>query len=106
MLILTSTFFIVKLHNFDYHLPDNLIARYPTLLREGSRLLVIHRDKGKYEDRIFPDILEYLLPGDALILNETRVIPARLSGRHDAQPQRFRRNDVRRRHQTDRRRPL
>ena len=70
----------MKLSDFDYALPDELIARYPPAHREDSRLLVLHCESGKYEDKKFPDILEYLNPGDALVLNETRVIPARLSG--------------------------
>ncbi len=70
----------MKLSDFDYTLPDELIARYPPAHREDSRLLVLHRDSGRYEDKKFLNILEHLKPGDALILNETRVIPARLSG--------------------------
>ncbi len=70
----------MTLSDFDYALPDKLIARYPPAHREDSRLLVLRRDSGKYEDKNFTDILEYLNPGDAFILNETRVIPARLSG--------------------------
>jgi S-adenosylmethionine:tRNA ribosyltransferase-isomerase len=70
----------MRLSDFDYELPDELIARYPTEKREGSRLLVVHRNSTTFEDRIFSDILEYLLEGDCLVLNDTKVIPARLNG--------------------------
>lgn len=70
----------MRLSDFDYALPDELIARYPPAHREDSRLLVLHTDSGRYEDKKFPEIVGYLNRGDALILNETRVLPARLSG--------------------------
>jgi S-adenosylmethionine:tRNA ribosyltransferase-isomerase len=74
----------MKLSDFDYALPDELIARYPPAHREDSRLLVLDRNSGNYEDKIFSKIIDYLNPGDALILNETRVIPARLVGIREA----------------------
>jgi S-adenosylmethionine:tRNA ribosyltransferase-isomerase len=64
----------------DYQLPDELIARYPPAHRDDSRLLVLHRDSGKNEDKKFPEVPGYLGPGDILVINETRVIPARLLG--------------------------
>ncbi len=70
----------LRLSDFDYILPDELIARYPAIHRTDSRLLVHHRGAEQVDDKKFSDLLEYLKPGDALILNETRVIPARLSG--------------------------
>lgn len=70
----------MRLSDFDYELPDELIARYPAEKREGSRLLVVHRDEQTFEDRRFTDVLEYLHPGDCLVLNDTKVIPARLNG--------------------------
>jgi S-adenosylmethionine:tRNA ribosyltransferase-isomerase len=70
----------MRLTDFDYELPDELIARYPTEKREASRLLVVHRASQRLEDRHFSDILEYLNPGDCLVLNDTKVIPARLNG--------------------------
>jgi S-adenosylmethionine:tRNA ribosyltransferase-isomerase len=70
---------MLKLSDFDYHLPDELIARYPAERRDESRLLVVP-GHGEFEDRRFPDILEYLNAGDVLVLNETKVIPARLAG--------------------------
>lgn len=71
----------MKLTQFDYELPDELIARYPKDDRAGSRLLVVDRKTGTWSDRMFPDLLEYLHPGDCLVLNDTKVIPARLQGK-------------------------
>lgn len=70
----------LRLADFDYPLPDELIARYPPAHRDDSRLFVLHRDSGKYEDKKFPEVLDYLDHGDVLVINETRVIPARLTG--------------------------
>ena len=66
---------------FDYHLPPELIAQTPIEPRDSSRLLVVHRDTGALEHRIFRDITEYLRPGDLLVCNDSRVIPARIYGR-------------------------
>ena len=66
---------------FDYELPQELIAQTPVEPRDASRLMVVHRGTGQIEHRTFRDIAEYLRPGDLLILNQTRVIPARLFGR-------------------------
>ena len=66
---------------FDYDLPQELIAQTPVEPRDASRLLVVHRDTGQIKHRTFHDIVEYLRPGDLLVLNQTRVIPARLFGR-------------------------
>lgn len=66
---------------FDYHLPPELVAQTPVEPRDASRLLVVHRDRGTLEHRIFRDIGAYLRPGDLLVANDSRVIPARLSGR-------------------------
>ncbi|MFI5264045.1 MAG: tRNA preQ1(34) S-adenosylmethionine ribosyltransferase-isomerase QueA [Candidatus Kapaibacterium sp.] len=74
----------MKLSDFDYDLPDELIARYPPAHREDSRLLVLHRSTLQLEDKKFPDIIEYLNPGDVLVLNETKVIPARLTGTRES----------------------
>ncbi len=68
----------MKLSDFDYHLPQELIAQTPAEPRDASRLLVMHRDSGRKEHRAFRDLPEYLRPGDVLVLNQTRVIPARL----------------------------
>ena len=66
---------------FDYDLPQELIAQTPLEPRDASRLMVVHRDTGQIEHRTFRNVAEYLRPGDLLILNQTRVIPARLFGR-------------------------
>ncbi len=65
---------------FDYNLPEELIAQAPAPQRDESRLLVLHRPTGLIEHRVFRDILNYLRPGDLLVLNDSRVIPARLRG--------------------------
>ncbi len=63
---------------FDYDLPEDRIAQQPLEPRDASRLLVVHRATGEFEHCTFRDIVEYLRPGDLLVANETRVIPARL----------------------------
>lgn len=71
----------MRVADFDYELPPELIAQEPAERRDRSRLLVLHRDGGRLEHRRFADLSEYLRPGDCLVLNDTRVIPARLLGR-------------------------
>jgi S-adenosylmethionine:tRNA ribosyltransferase-isomerase len=66
--------------DFDFVLPPNLIAQSPAPQRDQSRLLVLHRDSGQIEHRQFRAVLEYLQHGDVLVLNNSRVIPARLRG--------------------------
>ena len=66
--------------DFDYHLPGELIARYPAPERDASRMMLLDRRTGAIADRLFKNIIDYLEPGDLLVLNDTRVIPARLSG--------------------------
>ncbi len=70
-----------KLTSYHYELPKELIAQYPIEPRDSSRLLVVNRNSGCREDRTFRDIIEYLEAGDTLVLNDTRVIPARLLAR-------------------------
>ncbi len=70
----------MKTSDFNYNLPEELIAQTPIEPRDHSRLLVYHRKDGTVEHRHFYDIAEYLHAGDALVLNETKVIPARLLG--------------------------
>ena len=70
----------MKLSEFDYNLQTDLIAQHPLKERDASRLLVLHRKTGNIEHRLFRDIVDYLDPGDVLVLNNTRVIPSRLSG--------------------------
>jgi S-adenosylmethionine:tRNA ribosyltransferase-isomerase len=73
----------VKLSDFDFNLPDELIAQRPVEPRDASRLFVVHRDGGAFEHRHFRDLPTYLRPGDALVVNETRVMPARLLGQRE-----------------------
>lgn len=70
----------MKTSDFDYDLPQELIAQTPAEPRDSSRLLVYHRDTGAVEHKIFRDVIDYLNPGDVLVINQTRVIPARLYG--------------------------
>lgn len=66
--------------DFYYDLPHELIAQTPSAVRSASRLLVYHRDTRSMEDRVFSNVIDYLNPGDVLVRNTTRVIPARLYG--------------------------
>ncbi len=70
----------MKVSDFDYELPKELIAQQPSETRDGCRLLVVHRGSGELEHRHFYDILEYLRPGDCLVFNDSKVIPARIYG--------------------------
>lgn len=70
----------MKTSDFDYLLPEELIAQTPIEPRDHSRMMVVHRDTDAIEHRHFYDLTDYLRPGDALVLNETKVIPARLLG--------------------------
>lgn len=70
----------MRTDDFDYELPQELIAQEPSAVRDACRLLVMDRTTGELQDRIFRDIGEYLRPGDLLVANETRVMPARLLG--------------------------
>lgn len=74
----------MKVADFDYYLPTELIAQSPMEPRDHSRLLVLHREDGRLEHRHFYDLPDYLRPGDVLVFNDTRVIPARLLGRKDS----------------------
>lgn len=70
----------MELKDFSYDLPPELIAQDPLSDRSSSRLMVLDRKTGKIEHRVFSDIIEYLNPGDCLVINDTKVIPARLMG--------------------------
>ncbi len=70
----------MNVSDFDYELPKELIAQQPSDTRDGCRLLVIHRDSGELEHKRFYDILNYVNPGDCLVFNDSRVIPARIFG--------------------------
>ena len=73
----------MHINDFDYELPEELIAQKPADKRDASRLLVVHRETGETEHRHFYDILEYLNEGDCLVLNNSKVLPARLYGIKD-----------------------
>lgn len=70
----------MKIEDFDYELPEELIAQKPSERRDDARLLVVHRDTGQTEHKRFYDILDYLKEGDCLVMNDSKVIPARLFG--------------------------
>lgn len=70
----------LKTSDFDFDLPQELIAQHPTEERDAARLMVVHRKTGEIEHRIFRDITEYLRPGDVLVINDSKVIPARIYG--------------------------
>lgn len=73
----------MKAEDFDYNLPPDLIAAYPKVKRDESRLLVLNKEKKSLEHKNFFNLTDYLVPGDLLILNNTKVIPARLLGTRD-----------------------
>ncbi len=70
----------MKLSDFNFNLPEELIAEYPSDNRDEARLMVLHRDSGKIEHRLFKDITDYFSEGDVMIMNNTRVFPARMYG--------------------------
>ena len=70
----------MKLSNFNYDLPKELLAEYPSDQRDESRLMVLHRDSGKIEHKTFKDVIDYFEDGDSFVLNNTKVFPARLMG--------------------------
>ena len=73
----------MRTSDFDYPLPPELIAQTPVEPRDSSRLMVLDRATGTTEHRRFTDVLEYLRPGDLMVFNQSRVIPARLFGKRD-----------------------
>lgn len=72
-----------KLSQFTFNLPKNLIAQYPVEERSEARMMVIHRNTGKIEHKLFKDLLEYVDDGDCFIINNTKVFPARMFGRKE-----------------------
>ena len=70
----------MRVEDFDYDLPEELIAQHPLEKRDSSRLLVLNKKTGEVEHKIFHDIIDYLEPGDTLVLNDSKVLPARLIG--------------------------
>ena len=73
----------MKLEDFDYNLPEELIAQVPIEKRDESRLMVLDREKQTIEHKTFKDIIDYLEPGDCLVRNNTKVLPARLYGKKE-----------------------
>ena len=73
----------MKLSNFEFNLPKELLAEYPAENRDESRLMVLHRNSGKIEHKMFKDIIDYFDEGDVMVLNNTKVFPARLYGNKD-----------------------
>ena len=71
----------LKTSDFDYDLPAELIAQYPTEQRDAARLLVLDKETGEITHRVFRDITEYLKPGDVLVINDSKVSPARIYGK-------------------------
>ncbi len=70
----------MKLSEFMFDLPDELIAEYPSENRDEAKLMVLHRKTGQIEHRLFKDIMDYFDEGDVMIMNNTRVFPARMYG--------------------------
>ena len=73
----------MKTSDFNYDLPEQLIAQVPLKDRASSRLMVLDRHTGKVEHKSFMNIIDYLNPGDTLVLNNTKVIPARIFGNRE-----------------------
>ena len=70
----------MKLSEFDFELPEELVAKYPTENRDESRMMVVHRETGEIEHRMFKDIIDYFDDGDVMVRNNTKVFPARMYG--------------------------
>lgn len=70
----------MKLSEFNFHLPEELIAEFPSENRDEARLMVIHRETGKIEHKLFKDLINYFSEGDVMVMNNTRVFPARMYG--------------------------
>ena len=70
----------MRTEDFDFDLPEELIAQTPLEKRDSSKLLVLNKETGEIEHKHFTDIIDYLIPGDVLVINDTKVIPARLHG--------------------------
>lgn len=73
----------MKVSDFNYELPEELIAQHPYDKRDEARLMVLNRKEEKIEHKVFKDVIDYLNPGDCLVINNTKVIPARLYGKKD-----------------------
>ncbi|MGA1825868.1 MAG: S-adenosylmethionine:tRNA ribosyltransferase-isomerase, partial [bacterium] len=73
----------MKLSDFEYPLPASLIAQEPSPVRDESRLMIVDKEAGSIEEALFKNIINYLLPTDLLVLNDTKVIAARLKGKKE-----------------------
>ncbi len=73
----------MNISEFDYELPEELIAQHPSDKRDEARLLVLNKEKQTIEHKIFKDVIDYLNPGDCLVINNTKVLPARLLGQKE-----------------------
>ena len=73
----------MKVSDFNYELPEELIAQHPYDKRDEARLMLLDRVNNKYDHKVFRDVIEYLKPGDCLVINNTKVLPARLYGKKD-----------------------
>ena len=71
----------MKLSKFKFELPEELLAERPAEEREEARLMVIHKETGEIEHRKFKDVLEYFDDGDLMVMNDTKVFPARMYGK-------------------------
>src|SRR3972149_5220233 len=74
----------MELKEFMYELPRSLIAAYPSKEREAARIMIVRRDTGEFFHSDFSSLSEFLHPGELLVLNDTRVLPARLRGRKES----------------------
>ena len=79
----------MKTSDFYYELPEELIAQHPIKNREESRLLILDKETGNIEHKKFKDIINYLNEGDCLVLNDTKVIPARLFGNREGKDEKI-----------------
>ena len=73
----------MKVSDFNYDLPEELIAQHPSEKRDESKLMVLNRETQKIEGKVFKNVIDYLNPGDCLVINNTKVIPARLYGKKE-----------------------
>ena len=73
----------MKVSDFNYELPEELIAQHPYDKRDEARLMVLNKENKTVEHKVFKDVIDYLNPGDCLVINNTKVIPARLYGKKD-----------------------
>ena len=73
----------MKVSDFNYDLPEELIAQHPYDKRDEARLMVLNKEEKKIEHKVFKDVIDYLNPGDCLVINNTKVIPARLYGKKE-----------------------